>query len=111
MMIGKMLRIPKYAKRTAREALELRQSLPSSKRFGLDKIQAKQQGINSGVERARQIVNDKYMPMEDVERVCAFNRWLDRERTQKVQGAIDLWGGEKFIRKSCKYVKNQQLYK
>jgi len=102
MMIGKMLKIPKYAKQTAREALELRQSLPKSKKFGIDKQQARQLGINSGVERAKQIINDKYMPIEDVKRVCAFGRWLGRERTQKVQGAIDLWGGEKFIKQACK---------
>lgn len=103
-----MFKIPKYAKVNAKNALELRNSLNNSQKFGLDKNTAKQLNINSGVERAKQLVNNKYLNIEDTKAVCRFSRWLNRERTQKVQGAIDLWGGDKFIKKACKYVKEEK---
>lgn len=100
------LKVTKEAKRKAKTALELRESLPPSKQFGLDKQQARQFGINSGVERAKQIVNSNYInKKEDVEAICRFKRWLPQKRSVRVQGAIDLWGGDKFINKACKTLK------
>jgi hypothetical protein len=96
-----VIKIPKYAKEKAQSALKLRDSLPKSKKFGLSKKEANSLGIASGVERAKQIVKQDYLDKEDAERVCAFKRFLKRDRTPKIQGAIDLWGGEKFINKVC----------
>jgi len=96
------LKIDKLAKQKAKQALELRDSLSKSKKFGLDKNQANILGINSGVERAKQIVRSDYITNDDdIKAICRFKRWLPRKRTQKVQGSIDLWGGEKLIKKAC----------
>lgn len=98
------MKIPKYAKEKAREALAKRKTLPEYKKFGMTKIEAEKLEIASGVERAKQIIRSKRLSLKDVKRVCAFRRFLRRKRTEKIQGAIDLWGGERFIKKSCKYL-------
>ena len=50
---------PKAAQDIAREALEVRASLPKSKRGGLTTREAGRQGVGSGIARARDIVAGK----------------------------------------------------
>lgn len=90
------LKIPKYAKEEARRALELRRSLPASKKFGITNNEAKKLGIASGVERAKQIMQRKYLPQSDTKRVAAFYQRFKGCKTPKCEGAIGLWGGRKF---------------
>ena len=88
--------IPPYAKRAAEEALLLRQRLPRHLRFGIEKKQAEEQGIFSGVERAKLLIRQKYLSENDAKRVAAFyNRYKGRH-SFKVDGALGLWGGRKF---------------
>lgn len=103
-----MILIPGYAKKDARNALRMRQELSESKKYGLDKDEARKLGINSGVERAKQIVNNKHLPREDAERVAAFYNRFKNCRTQKCEGAIDLWGGRRFGRELQKKLKEKQ---
>lgn len=94
------LKVPKYAKRLARKALEERKKLPPSKRFGITKNEARRMGIASGVERARQIIRSKSLPEKDARRVAAFYQRFKGCTTPKCEGAIKLWGGRRFGRKA-----------
>lgn len=60
---------PKEAQEAARAALAARESAPKSKRGGLDTKEAGEQGIGSGVARARDIAAGKQV---DARRVAAF---------------------------------------
>jgi len=90
------------AVRVAKRALERRKTVPRSKRGGLDARQAHEQGIGSGVMRARDIASGKKV---NAYQVKAFfdrhrhnyvkaradgKRWEDSKAWQ----AWDLWGGE-----------------
>ena len=100
-----MIHIPEYAKKAAREALEQRKSLPEYKRYGLDKSEARRLGINSGVERAKQIVRSKTLPIEDAKRVAAFYQRFKNCNTPKCEGSHKLWGGRRFERSVVAYLK------
>ena len=102
-----MIKIPKYAKQYARKALEKRDKLQDYKKFGLDKEEAKVLGINSGVERAKQIIRSNKLSKEDTKRVAAFYNRFKNCKTEKCEGAIDLWGGRKFGRKLSSLVKKK----
>jgi len=91
------LPVPQYAKDAAKRGLK--------SEAGLTKEEAKSSGINSGRARARQIIRSNSIPFADAKRVCAFKRFLGMKQTKKVKAAIDLWGGEKFIKKACEHVK------
>lgn len=91
--------IPNYAKSRAANALKKRESLPSYKKFGLDKKEASKLRINSGVERAKQIIREDSLDKEDAKRVAAFYNRFKNCNTPKCEGAIDLWGGRKFGKK------------
>lgn len=99
------LYIPKYAKTAARNALKKRKSLPKSKRFGLDRNQASKLGINSGVERAKQISSSRYVTLKDAKRIAAFYNRFKSGKSSKIDGAINLWGGRAFGRKAATFVK------
>jgi len=97
------IKIPKYAKIRASSALELRRKLPKSKKFGLDKKQAEKIKINSGVERAKKIIRNKYLSREDARSVAKFIRFKNC-KTKKCKRALDLWGGKRFVTKVYKEV-------
>jgi hypothetical protein len=90
------------AKRVARRALDRRKELPRSKRGGLDAAQAHEQGIGSGVMRARDIAAGKRINAYQVKAFFDRHRhnyvkaradgkkWEDSKAWQ----AWDLWGGE-----------------
>lgn len=93
-----MIKIPAHAKSAAKQGLDERRRLAPSKRFGIDKEQARRLGINSGVERAKQIIRNKNLPLNDAKRVAAFYNRFKNCRTKKCEGAIKLWGGRRFGR-------------
>lgn len=104
------------AKRIARRALNRRKALPKSKRGGLDALQAGEQGIGSGVMRARDIASGKRV---NAYQVKAF---FDRHRhnfvkaksdgkswgNSKALQAWDLWGGEPLRRQVEKAVREDK---
>jgi hypothetical protein len=94
-----MIKIPVYAKREAEQWLKIRDTLPKSKQFGIDKSEASKLGINSGVERAKQIIKESHLPMKDAKRVAAFYDRFKNCTTFKCEGAIGIWGGRKFGKK------------
>lgn len=101
------LKVDALAKARARLALRKRKTLPDSRKFGLDKKQAKRLGINSGVERAKQISRSKYLPKEDAKAVARFYNRFKGCRTEKCEGSIDLWGGREFGRKASRFAKKK----
>jgi hypothetical protein len=102
------LPIPQSAKKAASRALESRNKLAVSKRYGLDKEQAKRLKIASGVERAKQIKNSSSLSLDDAQAVCRFKRFLPAN-TPKKRGAVGLWGGAGFIRNACRHVKKVMI--
>ena len=105
------LLIPKYAKDEARKALIKRRSLPKSKKFGLIKEKAQRLGINSGVQRAKQITRSTYLDLEDAKSVARFYQRFKNKRGPRAKGAISLWGGRAFGRKAVKFVEESKKRK
>lgn len=88
------IKIPSYAKQSAREGLEERKD----NKAGLTKSQANKLGINSGVERAKQLLGNKTISKKDAVRIGAFYDRFKNCRTPRCETAIKLWGGRKFGR-------------
>lgn len=88
--------IPSYAKSAARLGLKKRASLPKSKKSGLTKSEASRMGISSGVERAKQIINNSTLSEQDARSVGRFYARFRNQRSQKAENALLLWGGRKF---------------
>jgi len=90
------------ARKVARRALDRRKNLPKSKRGGLDAIQAHDQGIGSGVMRARDIASGKRINAYQVKAFFDRHRGnyvsarADKKRWEdsKAWQSWDLWGGE-----------------
>jgi len=112
----------KSSVKVAKLALERRKKLPKSKRGGLDAMEAHEQGIGSGVLRARDIAAGKRI---NAYQVKAF---FDRHRSNFVKAkadgkkwedskawqAWDLWGGEplrKQVEAAVKKDKNERAKK
>jgi hypothetical protein len=91
--------VPSYAKMAAKRGLDKRKSYTPSQRPGLDKKQANKLGINSGVERAKQIIRSKSLSEKDAQRVSAFYSRFRNCRTPRCEVAINLWGGRRFGKK------------
>lgn len=109
---------PKAAQRIAARMLEDRETLPISKRGGLEADQALALGITSGVSQARRIASNKKV---DAYQVLRFfkrfeNRFLEaladgkNWRTSKVIQAWELWGGDPMFAHVSRLVrKNEDL--
>jgi hypothetical protein len=91
-----MISIPRYAKTAARKGLAIRMKLKKSEQFGLTKTEADAIGIASGVERAKQIINNKYMNTDDAMRVARFYARWRNQSSKKIEGAILIWGGRRW---------------
>lgn len=91
----KKIKIPKYAKKEAKEGLEERKS----NKAGLTKEEANRKGIDSGVERAKQLIRNKYLGEEDAKKVARFYNRFKGCKTSRCETAIKLWGGRKFGKK------------
>lgn len=98
------LKVPKYAKTAAKRALKEREEFSDPP--GLTKREANRKGINSGVERAKQLVRSKSIPDDDARRVAAFYQRFKNMRTPRAEVAIDLWGGRRFGKRAVKHVEN-----
>jgi len=106
--MAKRLKVPKYAKEAAKRALEFNKKVPKSQKVGLTKSEAKRKGINSGVERAKKLINNDSISMGDARAVCNFKRFLGMKQTVRVEAVIDLWGGKRFIKDACDFVKKNE---
>jgi hypothetical protein len=98
------------AKRYARWGLEARRKAPKSRKGGLDTRQAGEQGVGSGVARARDIVRGKAVDAAQVAAFCSrhrknYEKALRRAKSSSKslrEAAVDepalqaywLWGGE-----------------
>lgn len=87
--------VPEYAKEAARQGLEQRKL----NKAGLTKAEAQKLGINSGVERARQLVRSKTISVNDAKRIGAFYDRFKNQNSPRAETAIKLWGGRQFGRR------------
>ena len=92
------IRVPLLAKEEAKNALQFNKQVSKSKRVGLTKEEASKLGINSGIERAKQLIRNKYISINDAKRIAAFYNRFKNCRTTRCEVAISLWGGRKFGR-------------
>jgi hypothetical protein len=90
-------------------------------RGGLTKSQAKKEGINSGVERAKQLANQKPLSVEDVKamysffkRHSAFKKHHNEDPPSNALISWKLWGGdagEKWISKEYQKLQMNEVKK
>ena len=92
----KRIRIPLLAKELAKQSLRANKSLPKYKRVGLTKQQAEKLGIQSGIERAKQLIRNKTVSIKDAKSIASFYNRFKGFRTKRANLAINLWGGRKF---------------
>lgn len=107
---------PAAAQKTAAKALEVRASLPASKKAGLTTQEAGKQGIGSGVARARDIAAGKDVDAKQV--VAFFDRHGGNITKAKADGkgmeeskavqAGALWGGPAMERAARAAVKKAE---
>ena len=105
-------KVTKQMYSAAKNALEERAETPKSKRGGLDPAEARKQGIDSGVTRARQIVsawkNNKPLSFETWRKVAAFSRFDNRPPSTKIRQARGLWGGKGGTARARKIMKQKK---
>lgn len=99
------LMVTMQAKRNAKMALEERKKLGKTMKFGLSSKQARREGVESGVERGKQIVRSKSLDFEDAKSVAGFYQRFKNCRSKKCEGALNLWGGRSFGKKAVTWVK------
>lgn len=88
------IKIPYYVKKAAVESLREREI----NKAGLTKSKAQKLGIFSGVERAKQIIRNKYLKEDDLKAIARFYLRFRNCKTKKCETAIKLWGGRRFGR-------------
>jgi len=86
------IRIPQYAKQSAKQGLFERKSNGA----GLSIKQAQSLGIFSGVQRARQLIKNKFLKEKDAKAVARFYNRFRNKKTPRVETALKLWGGRRF---------------
>ena len=88
----KKIKVPFYAKIAAKQGLKERKV----NKAGLNKEQAQKLGIFSGVERAKQILRNKYLFEKDLKQIASFYLRFRNQKSKRAQTAIKLWGGRRF---------------
>lgn len=86
------IKVPEYAREAARRGLEERKM----NKAGLTKSEAQKLGINSGVERAKQLVRSKTISVADAKRIGAFYDRFKNQDSARSETALRLWGGRRF---------------
>ena len=111
--------VPSGVRQAAERGLELRRQQPRSSKAGLDTQQAGQQGIGSGVARARDLISGK-VSKETIKRMHAYfsrhasNYKLDAgKKPHEDKGYVAglLWGGEagkSFAAKMTRRFQNEE---
>ena len=90
------IRIPIYAKQEARDGLATRKLLSKTKKFGLNKTQAKISGVRSGVEQAKKLIRRKLLTKQEALAYYRFYQRFKACKKSKCEGALKLWGGRRF---------------
>lgn len=95
---------PESVQQAAKRGLELRAKQSPSNRGGLSIKEASEQGIGSGVARARDLANGKNLSPDTVRRMLSYFQrhekdkqskdWNNRTNPSKGRQAWDLWGGD-----------------
>jgi len=100
----KRIKIPLSTKKLVRRTLELRKLLPRSKQFGLDISKADKLAIRSGIKQGIKLIRKTYLTKaEAIPYVRFYNRFRNC-KTFKCKGALNLWGGQIFLRRLKSFV-------
>ena len=99
-----VLRVDKKAKRSAARGLRERVSFRNPP--GLEPKEALRLGVVSGVSRARQLLREDSLGLEDVKSVARFYSRFKNCRSARCETALDLWGGRSFGRKAVAKVRS-----
>lgn len=99
------IKITQDAKKKAREALKFNKDNPSLA-VGLTKQESNVLGIASGVERAKQLIRNKTISIDDAKKVRNFYNRFKNLRTKRGEQALNLWGGRQFGKQISDILKN-----
>lgn len=102
----KRFKIPSYAKQSATKGLNYNLLVSKSKQVGLTKQEANKLGINSGIERAKQIIKQDSLDLEDVKSVARFYLRFRNCKSKRCEMALNLWGGRRFGREAVRFIEN-----
>ena len=86
------IRIPQYAKNQAKLGILERKT----NKAGLTKEEAKEYNVFSGVERAKQLVANKFVSYKSAQSIARFYARFRNCKTPKCETALKLWGGRRF---------------
>lgn len=99
------IKIPRYAKQQASKALIFNKNNPRLA-VGLTKQESQVLGIASGIARAKQIIKNQTLSLEDARKVRNFYNRFKGGKSKRVEMAINLWGGRKFGKYVSQELKN-----
>jgi hypothetical protein len=89
----------------AKKALKFNRENPNLA-VGLSKSEAKKLGITSGIDRAKQLINNKFITINDAKAIVRFYDRFKGTKTQRVEQAINLWGGRQFAQELKQMLKS-----
>lgn len=87
---------PVAVRNAAKRGLEMRKAAPKSQKGGLSPKEAKSQGIDSGVSRARQLMSGKALSRETIGKMVSFFARHAKNISKggpRAKIASLLWGG------------------
>ena len=99
------IKVTKEAKQKAKEALKFNKKNPK-RAVGLTKEESIALGIDSGVQRAKQLIRNKSISIEDARKVRNFYNRFKGCRTRRCEQAINLWGGREYGKFVTRELKN-----
>ena len=88
----KKYKVPKYAKDAARTALAFNKSVSPYKKVG----------TKSGLRMASKLINSEYISKDTAIKISGFYKRFRHQKTERVEQALNLWGGRRFGRELSK---------
>ena len=87
-------KVPQYAKLKAAEAIAWNKNAPKSRRVG----------TIVGRRRATQLLKNDYIDYNTAKRIVAFYKRFRGQKTERVEQALNLWGGRRFGKELSKKI-------
>lgn len=87
-----------HVKVIVKKALNERAKLPESRKSVLKPKEAKKQGVYRKVEKAKQLIRNKYLEEKDVRYMLSFYNRNKSCHLVKCEIALNMFGGRSFLR-------------
>jgi len=86
----KRMKIPPYAKVSAKKGLENR------KKSRLTPKESRDLGVYLGISKADKIIKNKFLDERDLKSIAKFYKNNKNKTSKKIEDAFLLWGGRRF---------------